>query len=375
MKRITHIKTRKGSIEIPFFMPDATRASVRGLTNNQILSSNISEIVVNTYHLMLRPGAEFLRNAGGIHKFMNWDGSILTDSGGYQVYSLIHKNSELGLVTEDGAKFRSVLDGRWHYLTPEKAIEIQFDIGSDMMVVLDDPRPPEVTLQIQKEAVERTIRWAKRCKIEFDKQVKKRGLEESKPLLFAVVQGGKHVHLRKYCAEELKKIGFDGYGFGGRHVDENGLFMDEIIESTAEAIPQDKPRFALGIGNPSDIVKCYFYGWDMFDCVIPSREGRHGRIFLWNRLDEIKQKGIKFFVENNDYKGFYKTINISNAKFKQDFTPFSQKCECYACKNYTKSYINHLFGVKESLGAQMATIHNLKFYSELMEILRLENRL
>lgn len=372
MNRIKKFKTRVRDVQIPFFMPDATRASIRGLTNDQILSSGVSEIVVNTYHLMLKPGASFLKNAGGIHKFMNWNNPILTDSGGYQVYSLIHKSSKLGKVTENGAKFRSIFDGSWHFLSPEKAIEIQFDIGSDIMVVLDDPRPPESSREIQKEAVERTIRWAKRCDIEFNKQVKKRNLENNKPLLFAVVQGGKHIDLREYCAKKLIKIGFDGYGFGGRHIDENGEFMDEIIKITAKALPNDKPKFALGIGNPSDIIRCYFHGWDMFDCVIPSREGRHGRIFLWNNLENIKKNGIKSIIKNGDYKSLYNTVNIGNAKFKEDFTPFCNECDCYACKNYTKSYINHLFGVKESLGAQMATVHNLRFYSEIMEILRLD---
>ncbi len=374
MDRIKKIETRVGNIETPFFMPDATKATVRGLTNGQILSTNIRELVVNTYHLMLRPGASFLDKMGGIHKFMNWDNLILTDSGGYQVYSLIHKNSALGKVNEDGAKFRSVLDGSWHDLTPEKSIQIQFDIGSDIMIVLDDPRPPEASYQIQKQAVERTIRWAKRCKTEFEKQIRERKLENYKPLLFAVVQGGKHTELRKYCADELVKIGFDGYGFGGRHIDESGVFMDEIIKITANSLPKDKPRFALGIGNPSDIVKCFFSGWDMFDCVVPSREGRHGRIFLWNDLNFIKEKGIKAYVKKNGSKSFYKTINIGNSKFKNDFSSFSNNCDCYACKNYTKSYINHLFSVKEFLGAQMATIHNLKFYAELMELLKSANK-
>jgi queuine tRNA-ribosyltransferase len=354
------LHTRKGDVHTPFFMPDATRASVRGLTKNQLEEVCVHPMVVNTYHLMLQPSAPFLEKAGGVHQFMNWDGPLLSDSGGYQVYSLIHKNKDLGKITEDGAKFRSVLDGSWHMLTPEKAIEIQFQIGTDMMVVLDDPRPPHVSRKEHEEAVDRTIRWAKRCKIAFEKECVARNFDETnRPLLFGVVQGGPHVDLREKCAEELAKIDFDGYGFGGRHIDDDGMFMDDIVHATAAAIPEGKPRFALGIGTPEDIVKCYKSGWDMFDCVIPTREGRHGRIFVWN--EDVNP------LEGN---AFYHTINIGNAEFKEDFSPLDATCDCYACKLYTKAYIRHLFRVQEPLGFQMAALHNLHFFTKLMKQLQ-----
>jgi len=363
--RVGVLKTRRGDIKTPFFMPDATRASVRGITNEQLASVGIHPMVVNTYHLLLQPGMELMRATGGVHKFMGWDGPLLSDSGGYQVYSLIHKNAKLGKITEEGAVFKSVLDGSEHLLTPEKSIQIQFDLGVDMMVLLDDPRPNNAPKKEIEAAVDRTVRWASRCKIEFEKQIKQRGFDDStRPLLFAVVQGGPFVHLREKCARELVKIGFDGYSFGGRHVDDDGEFMTEIVEKTASFMPEDKPRFALGIGTPQDIVKCHNVGWDMFDCVIPTREGRHGRLF--------KFKSQKLKVKSDGK--FYDTMNIANAKFKDDFTPIDEKCDCYACQNYTRAYIHHLFRVGEPLGGQMAALHNLRFYIKLMELLQINNK-
>jgi len=368
LARMGVLKTRKGDVATPFFMPDATRASVRGITNEQLKNAGIYPMVVNTYHLLLQPGMELMRNAGGVHKFMGWDGLLLSDSGGYQVYSLIHKNAKLGRITEEGAEFRSVLDGSKHLLTPEKAIEIQFDLGVDMMVLLDDPRPNDAGEKEIEQAVERTIRWAGRCKVEFEKQIKMRGFDDdTRPLLFAVVQGGPFVHLRQKCADALIGIGFDGYSFGGRHVDMDGKFMTEIVQKTASFMPEDKPRFALGIGNPQDIVKCHNVGWDMFDCVIPTREGRHGRLFCWN--DQVKNQKLK--VKSGEE--FYDTINIANAKFRDDFTPIDDKCDCYACQNYTRAYVHHLFRVGEPLGGQMASLHNLRFYVKLMEKLQIKN--
>lgn len=346
-------------------MPDATRASVRGLTNDQLKEVGIFPMVVNTYHLYLQPGMDFMEKAGGVHKFMDWDGPLLSDSGGYQVYSLIHRNPRLGKITEQGAVFRSILNGSKHLLTPEKAIQIQFDLGVDMMVVLDDPRPNDASKKELSAAVERTIRWARRCKAEFEKQIVIRGYSDDKrPLLFGVVQGGVFLDLREHCAKELVEIGFDGYGFGGRHVDMQGMFMEEMIAKTASFIPEEAPRFALGIGTPEDIVRCHRVGWDMFDCVIPTREGRHGRLFVWN------EQGSQNDLEVEGEEKFYRSININNAKHQEDFTPIDPTCDCYACTHYTKAYIQHLFRVKEPLGPQMAALHNLKFYMKLMNKLK-----
>jgi queuine tRNA-ribosyltransferase len=399
-RRVGTLATRTGDLQTPFFMPDATRASVRGVSLGDLASVGTLALVVNTYHLMLQPGSDFIRGAGGVHRFMHWNRPILSDSGGYQVYSLIHRNPELGKITEDGAEFRSVIDGSKHLLSPERAIAIQFDLGTDMMVCLDDPRPNDVSLEEMTASVERTIRWAKRCREEYDRQVAARGLTEgSRALLFGVVQGGTSVELRRHCAEELAKIGFDGYGFGGRHVDATGEFLEEIVRATAEAIPEDKPRFALGIGTPEDIVRCHALGWDMFDCVIPTREGRHGRLFVWNEQSEISKSKFqisnKFQITNSkDQNGdtetviptvmeespaslinhplssaFYTTININNEQFTRDFTPVDPLCDCELCTNHTKAYLRHLFRVGDPLGGRLASLHNLRFYVRLMGML------
>lgn len=349
-------------------MPDATRGFARSLGQADLMEAGVGPMVVNTYHLYLQPGMEIVKKAGGINKFMNWRAPLLSDSGGYQVFSLIHKNPEMGKITDDAVIFKSPLDGSKHILTPEKAIQIQFDLGVDMMVVLDDPPPNHYTKEEIKSAVERTVKWAKRCKDEYEKQLKKRKIPKNKrPLLIGVVQGGKYKDLRKYCVEKLAEIGFDGYGFGARHLDTDGKFMGEILKFTADLIPQNSLRFALGIGTPEDIVRCASFGWDMFDCVIPTREGRHGRLFIWKNLTPTLSLPRRVGRGEVD---FYETININNSKHRKDFSPVDGKCSCELCKNYTRAYLAHLFMVKEPLAMRLASIHNLKFYMELMEKIR-----
>ena len=376
--RTGKIYTKNGVIKTPFFMPDATRGFVRSLSENDLKEIDMGPMVVNTYHLYLQPGIETIKKAGDIHDFMNWHAPLLSDSGGYQVFSLIHKNPKLGKITDDKVVFKSPIDGSKHELTPEKAIQIQFDLGVDMMVCLDDPPPNNYSKEKIEKAVERTIAWAKRCKIEYEKQIKKRKItEKNRPLIFGVIQGGEHLDLRKYCTENLVKIGFDGYGFGARHVDSEGNFLEEVLRFTASLIPENALRFALGVGTPEDIVRCANMGWDMFDCVIPTREGRHGKLFVWG-----KKLNDKFLISNfksnpNDKMSnskkentFYTTINISNEKYRNDFTPIDKNCDCYSCKNYTKAYLNHLMKTKDPLFFRLASMHNLNFYLKLMEKLR-----
>lgn len=361
-RRIGTLTTPHGSLTTPFFMPDATRATVRGVLPELLEKAGIEALVVNTYHLFLQPGEALVSQAGGIHAFMDWHHPVLSDSGGYQVFSLIHKDKKLGNITEEGAEFTVPETGEKKLLTPEKSIQVQFDLGVDMMVVLDDPRPNDVSFEEMAESVERTLRWARRCKEEFEHQVQKRGLtKETRPLLFGVVQGGKEKELRLRCAEGLVEIGFDGYGFGGRHVDENGELLRDIIEYTASILPEDKPRFALGVGKPEDIAFFYNVGWDMFDCVIPTREGRHGRLFLWKEQSQIFnfQDGV-----------FYQTINIRNTEFRSDLAPVEEGCPCVLCTKYSRAYLRHLLAVSEPLALTLASIHNLSFYARLMQILR-----
>ncbi len=377
--RVGHLQTRKGSLATPFFMPDATRATVRGLTPDDLSRVGVSALVVNTYHLFLEPGETLIRDAGDVHTFMDWPHPVLSDSGGYQVYSLIHKNPELGRITEEGAEFRSVLDGSKHLLTPERSIQVQFDLGVDMMVVLDDPRPNDALERDIIEAVDRTLRWAKRCREEYDRQVLARGLDDrTRPLIFGVVQGGKMLSERKRCAEGLVTIGFDGYGLGGRHIDTDGTFLDDVVTAIPTYLPEDSIRFALGVGTPDDIVRFHRVGWDMFDCVIPTREGRHGRLFVWNSQKEFSISNFQFSINDQDSndsmkeKSFYTTINIKNEQFERDFTPVDPTCDCTLCTRYTRAYLKHLLKVGEPLALRLASEHNLRFYMRLMAELRSE---
>jgi queuine tRNA-ribosyltransferase len=353
------IKTNHGTIITPFYMPDATRALVKFLDTDEVAGSGIEALVVNTLHLYLEPGLKIIKKAGGVHKFMNWDKPILSDSGGYQVFSLIHKNSKMGKITDAGAVFKSPSDGSMHELTPEKAIQIQFDLGVDMMVCLDDCPPNDFSRADIFQAVERTIVWAGRCKAEYQRQLKKRKITKSKrPLLFAVIQGGAELDLRERCTKELVKFDFDGYGFGARHVDREGKFLDKVLQFTADQIPDDKIKFALGVGLPEDIVRCYKMGWDMFDCVIPTREGRHGKIFQWRGVGDIKKKD------------FYQTYNIGNSRFATDFSPINPKSGLKTLRNHTKAYLHHLFKINDPLGARLAAVNNLEFYAQLIKRLK-----
>ncbi len=347
------LTTAHGVLATPFYMPDATRGFIKLTNNNEVKQTGTKALVVNTLHLYLQPGLKIIERAGGIHKFMNWSGPLLSDSGGFQVFSLIHKNKRLGKITDEGVIFKSPLDGSKHVLTPEKSIQIQFALGVDMMVCFDDCPPNEFSRPDLERAVERTIAWAKRCKLEYAKQVKKRRLTGTKrPLLFAVIQGGAEVDLRERCAQELALIGFDGYGFGARPVDQEGNFLAEILEKTASFIPEKAVRFALGIGTPEDILRCAKMGWDMFDCVIPTREGRHGKLF---------------FTASG---GKYQTLNINNARFAADFTAINKSSKISELKNHTFSYLHHLFRLHEVLGQKLASLNNLEFYQTWLERLR-----
>jgi queuine tRNA-ribosyltransferase len=347
-RRHGEVKTGHGSLLTPFFMPDATRGFVKLTANEAVGRTGTQALVVNTFHLYLQPGLEIIKRAGGLHKFMNWSGPLLSDSGGFQVFSLIHKNKQLGSIDDDKVIFRSPLDGSRHELTPEKSIQIQFALGTDMIVCLDDCPPNDFSRPDLELAVARTIAWARRCKIEYQKQIKKRRLSGARrPLLFSVIQGGAEIDLREYCTRELVKIGFDGYGFGARPVDKDGKFLAEVLRRTASFIPRDALRFALGIGTPEDIGRCAAMGWDMFDCVIPTREGRHGKLFLKKKLAAKKST-------------VYETININNARFARDFSAINKNSALSELKNNSRAYLHHLFKMNEPLGHQLASLNNLE---------------
>ncbi|MDD3453705.1 MAG: tRNA guanosine(34) transglycosylase Tgt [Bacilli bacterium] len=330
------LHTNYGSFETPMFMPVGTLANVKTLTPEELKEANSAVILSNTYHLWLRPGEDIVQKAGGLHKFMNYDGPILTDSGGFQVFSLA-KNKKKDIV-EEGVHFKSHLDGRKLFLTPELSIQIQNKLDSDIAMSFDECPPYPVTYDYMKQSVDRTLRWAKRGKDVH---------QNEKQSLFGIVQGGEFEDLRKYSAEETVKMNFDGYSIGGTSVGEDKITMYKMVDYAIPYLPIDKPRYLMGVGDPIDIIEGVIRGIDMFDCVLPTRIARHGNAFTRNGK-----------------------INIKNAKFKEDFTSLDEKCDCYACKNYTKAYIRHLIVCDESLGGRLLSIHNIRFLIKLTEELR-----
>lgn len=368
--RIGKLKTKSGEINTPFFMPIATRGVVKSIIPDELKEVGAEIVLGNTYHLWLRPGDELIAKAGDLHKFMDWSGPILTDSGGFQVFSLgarAEKNfGKSGVkLFEEGVEFVDPVDGKKYFMSPEKSIEIQLNLGSDIIMVLDECPPFPCSHDYAKKSLELTTRWAKRCKEYFEEYIAEHPekYKNGRPLLFAIVQGSVYEDLRQESAEQLVEIGFDGYAIGGVAVGEPREKMYEILEWVLPLLPEDKPRYLMGLGKPEEIVDAVLAGVDMFDCVIPTREGRHGRLFL--------RKKPKIPISKSRLQGlFYETININNEKYKEDFTPVDPQCDCMLCKNYTRAYLRHLFAVKEPLALRLAALHNLKFYLDLMSRLK-----
>ena len=288
---------------------------------------------------------------------MNWDGPLASDSGGYQVFSLAHRNKNMGKIAPNGVMFKSVYDGSSHFFTPKKSIQLQFDLGVDLMVCFDDVPPHDIGKQGMEKSIKHTIAWAKICKKEFNIQIKKHGLSSHPPILFGVIQGGADMAARKQCAQALLEIGFDGYGFGARPVDCEGNFLQDVLDYTARLIPDDKIRFNLGMGTPSDIIRSVQMGWDLFDCVIPTREARHGRLYCHSDRGVLAEWRNPF-------------INITNAKFANDHAPINPQSKLSELREYTKAYLHHLFKTQEPLCIRLATLNNLEFYLDLMRAIR-----
>lgn len=355
--RTGKLKTPHGTINTPCFMAIGTKAAIKGLVSEELVSLGSEIILSNTYHLFLRPGTEIIKKAGGLHKFMNWQKPILTDSGGYQVFSL----SKTRTLSEKGVKFKSPIDGSKFFITPEKAIDIQLALGSDIIMVLDECPPWPCEKKYAEKSMFLTLNWAQRCKKHFDKKTK-RAPKSKKPLIFGIVQGSTFKDLREFCAKELLKMNFDGYAIGGVSVGEPKKDKIKIAQWLAPILPKHKPRYMMGLGKPEEIVQFTEFGIDMFDCVIPTREARHGRIYI-RRINVPKNNNLKG-------KNFYKTINITKSSFKSDFEPLDKSCGCYACKNFSRAYIHHLFKNSETLGARLASLHNIGFYITLMKEIR-----
>lgn len=354
------IDTPHGLIQTPFFMPIATRGVVKGLTTEELKKLGATIVLGNTYHLWLKPGLEIIKKAKGLHSFMDWDGPILTDSGGFQVFSL----GKFCKIDDKGATFKEPLSGLKYFLSPEKSIDIQLKLGSDIIMVLDEcPSWPSTEEKVKK-AVARTDEWADKCLAYFNKKV---SLKKKRPLLFAIVQGGTFMDLRGKSAKGLVLKEFDGYAVGGVAVGEPRKYLPKVLKKTLPYLPQDKPRYLMGLGQPEEIITAVNEGIDMFDCVIPTREGRHGKIFIRGKKYFYLGEKEKFDFSKNE---LYSTINIANEKYKSDFTPLDPNCDCYACKHLTKAYIRHLFKIGDSLGSKLAAMHNLRFYLEMMERMR-----
>lgn len=349
-----------GNLPLPVFFPDATRAVVKVLDSEDIKATKTPGILVNTYHLYKDLGKKAIREHGTIREFMNWYGGIISDSGGFQIMTLAKAKGYKGKIADSGVTFQ-VPGQPKIYLTPEDSIEFQMVLSPDMIVVFDDFTPPNATYEEAKETVDRTILWAKRCKERFDQLTKKL---TNKPYILGVVQGGKYQDLRKYCANELVKIGFDGFGYGGWPINPDGSFDYESAKTIAEATPENYFLYGLGIGKPQEIVALVDLGYTIFDCVLPTRDARHKRLYVY---DAKLMSDIDVRRPN-----FYSYFTPDKERYYHDTNPVSTACDCLLCTKYTRSYLAHLFRNDEPTAGRLATIHNLRFYSLLMENLRLQ---
>lgn len=332
--RLGLLDTPHGTVETPIFMPVGTQASVKTMTPEEVKEVGGRLILSNTYHLYLRPGHELIREAGGLHRFMNWDGPILTDSGGFQVFSL----GPLRKISEEGVTFRSHIDGSEHSFSPEKAVEVQEALGSDIAMVFDECAPYPCTHEYALEALRRTTRWARRCKDAHKRE------DQSQ---FGIVQGSTFADLRRQSAQELVELDFPGYAIGGLSVGEPKELMYEMLDVTVEYLPAEKPRYLMGVGSPDCLVEGVVRGIDMFDCVLPTRIARNGTVLTR-----------------------YGKLVVRNAEYARDFKPLDPACDCYACRNYSRAYIRHLIKAGEVLGIRLTTIHNLHFLQKLMQEIR-----
>ena len=323
----------RGKIQTPAFMPVGTNGTVKGLTNEDLLETGSEIILGNTFHLMLRPGDKSIRDLGGLHKFINWNKPILTDSGGFQVWSL----GELSKITEEGVKFSSPYDGKKIFMTPEESIKIQENLGSDIVMVFDECTDYPASYEDAKKSMELSMRWAERCKVSH----------KSKSALFGIVQGGMYKDLREESLNRLIDIDFNGIALGGLSVGESKEEKNEILEFMSNKLPEDKPRYLMGVGTPEDIVEAVRYGIDMFDCVLPTRNARNGQLFT--------SEGV---------------INIRNAEYKDSDDPIDKNCDGKVSQNYSRAYLNHLQRTNEMLGSMLATYHNIYYYQSLMRDIR-----
>ncbi|MFB3896938.1 MAG: tRNA guanosine transglycosylase [bacterium] len=359
--RLGLLETPHGVVETPIFMPVGTQGTVKTATPEELIEAGAQIILSNTYHLYLRPGEQLIKEAGGLHNFMHWDKPILTDSGGYQVFSM----SKLRKITEDGVEFQSHIDGSRHFMTPEKCMQIQHDLGADIIMAFDECTPYPCEKDYADQSMQVTTKWANRCKVEHEKrelqklevrcQMSEKDQQQTNPQsairnpqsLFGIVQGGMYQDLRVESAKQIVALDFPGYAIGGLSVGEPKPVMYEMIETVEPHLPKEKPRYLMGVGTPEDIFEAVERGVDMFDCVMPTRNGRTGTVFT-----------------------SFGRLVIRNAQYAHDFIPLDPECDCYTCRNYTRAYIRHLINVEEILGLRLSTLHNLHFLLQIMVKIR-----
>lgn len=353
----TSLDLAHGRLELPIYLPDATYGMVRAVDAVDLENSQVRALVMNTFHLMQRPGTSTIQTLGGLHKMSGWNRPIVTDSGGFQAYSLIRQNPKFGQLTEKGLIFRPENSDRKFHLTPEKSVQLQLSYGADIVICLDDCTHVDSDESEQRISVQRTIAWARRSRAEFDRQVKQKKYPEGQapPRLFAVVQGGGYRDLRKECADRLLEIGFDGYGFGGWPLDADNHLLTDILGYTRELIPAQYPMHALGVGHPENVLACYRLGYGIFDSAMPTRDARHGRLYSFDSAQGA--------LTGN----WLRYVYIGDEKHIRANTPLSPGCDCLTCSRYSIAYLRHLFKMNDSLYPRLATIHNLRFMTQLTE--------
>lgn len=352
-----------GRVPLPAFFPDATYGAIRAGSFEDVERAGLFGCEMNSYHLMNRPGARLIKSLGGLHGFTGYRGAILTDSGGFQLYSLIRENAGYGEIRDKEIIFRPDRGREKLTFTPEKCIQVQFQYGSDIMMALDMCTHPDDPDGVQRTSVERTVAWGARCRAEFDK-LAKGAKDGARPMLFGIVQGGADPALRTECGRRLEEIGFDGYGFGGWPLDAGGAFRPDILKMAADAMPDGKVKYAMGLGKPEEIVQCVEMGYSLFDCVIPTREARHQRLYVFREgmdtPDAVRAPDGRFY-------GYLYALDAAHCR---DSRPVDPSCDCALCRNHSRAYLHHLFKVGDPRAMALATAHNLRFYGRLMELLR-----
>jgi queuine tRNA-ribosyltransferase len=363
--RGTSLYLPHGQLSLPAFLPDATLGVVRSVDSVDLEQCGIEAVVMNTFHLMQHPGSSTIAALSGLHRMSGWPRPIITDSGGFQAYSLIRQNHRFGSMNDKGITFQPEGSERKFHLTPEKSVQLQISYGADIVICLDDCTHVDDPPETQQESVKRTIEWARRCKAEFQRLMQQKRIpQEQRPLLFGVIQGGGLRELRKQCADALLEIGFDGFGFGGWPLDNKGQLLSDIITYTRELVPPELPMHALGIGHPAYVVDCTRIGYDLFDSAMPTRDARHARLYVFTTPDFLPTPGST--------EKWFSYLYVNDDKATKNDGPVSQFCDCLCCTRYSVAYLHHLFKINDGLFLRLATMHNLRFMVQLMERLRAE---